>query len=235
MATLNELVYDLWESVRSIISDDDDLDIRKLAFWIRTQRAKYLRQEFNKPYRVIDDRVVQNLGAVPLEVVDSLFISGVALPISKKIMRTTILLPNTIEQYIKPTFTRIGSLDITDRKFSFIDYSKAPFVGNGRFNSKEFFVFLMERRLYVISNQNNHKWKGLQYINIQGVFEDPIEVENLKKLIGTRDTYYDWNEYYPLGDWIWPFLKDEIHRTDLKEFIVPKDSENNASQAPITE
>jgi hypothetical protein len=231
--TLNELIYDVAESVRSIISDDSELDNRRIAFWIKNQRAKYLRQEVNKPYRIVDQRVSQDLGPVQLQVTNSISVPGVTIPISKMIMSTTILLPNTIEQYTKPTFTRIGSLDLVDRRFNLIDYSQAPYVGNGRLNSTQFFVFLIGRRMYVVSNKNNAKWKGLKYLNIQGVFEDPEEAENLKKSIGNRSTDFSWDEYYPLGDWMIPLLKEEIKKTDLRQFIVPKDDTNDANAQPI--
>lgn len=233
MATLNEILFDVAESVRSIISDDFEIDNRKIVFWIKNQRAKYLKQEFNRPYRIIDQRTVQSIEALPLEVVNVLTIPNVTLPISKKVLRSTVEIPNTIEQYYKPTFTRIGSVDITDRRFTLIDYSKAPYVGNGKLNKEEFFVFLIQKRLYVISNDNNRKWKGLKYINLQGVFEDVEEVEAIRKTLGLRSTDYTWDEYYPVGDWMIPFLKEEIKKTDLRQFIIPKDNTNDANALPV--
>lgn len=233
MSTLNQIIYDTWESVRSVITDDDELDIRRIAFWIKNQRAKYLRQEFNKPYRIIDDRTVQVIEALPLVTVDTLSIPGITLPVSKKVLRSSVRIPNTIEQYTKPTFTRIGSLDMTDRRFNYIDYAKLPYVGNGRLNKEQFFVTLVDRYLYVISNDNNYKWKGLQYLNLQGVFEDVEELENLRQSLGLRSTEYSYDEYYHVGDWMIPFLKDEIKKTDLRQFIVPKDNTNDANAQPI--
>lgn len=232
-STLNQITFDVWESVRSIITDDDELDIRKLGFWVKNQRAKYLRQEFNKNLRVIDDRTVQVIEALPLVTVDVLATTGLSFPVSKKVLRSSVRIPNTIEQYSKPTFTRIGSLDITDRKFTYIDYSKLPYAGNGRLNKSQFFVTLIERYLYVISNDNNYKWKGLEYLNLQGVFEDVEELENLKYSLQLRSTEYSWDEYYPVGDWMVPFLKEEIKKTDLRQFIIPKDNDNDANAQPI--
>ena len=233
MSSLNQICYDVWESVRSIITDDDELDIRKLGFWVKNQRAKYLRQEYNKPYRIIDDRTVQVIEALPLQTVNVLSIPNLTLPVSKKVLRSSVRIPNTIEQYAKPTFTRIGSLDITDRKFTYIDYSKLPFVGNGRLNKSQFFVTLVERYLYVISNDNNYKWKGLKHLNLQGVFEDVEELENLRYTLRLRTTEYSWDEYYPVGDWMIPLLKEEIKKTDLRQFIIPKDNTNDANAQPI--
>lgn len=233
MATLNEILFDVAESVRSIISDDFEIDNRKIVFWIKNQRAKYLRQEFNRPYRIVDQRTTQNIESLPLQVVNVLTIPNITLPVSKKVLRSTVEIPNTIEQYYKPTFTRIGSVDIIDRRFTLIDYSKAPYVGNGKLNKEEFFVFLMNRYLYVISNDNNRKWKGLKYLNLQGVFEDVEEVEALRKTLGLRTTDYTWDEYYPVGDWMIPFLKEEIKKTDLRQFIIPKDDTNDANALPV--
>jgi hypothetical protein len=48
MVTLNQLIYDLLEIVRPNLSDDDNFDKRQIAFWIKNQRALWLRNELNK-------------------------------------------------------------------------------------------------------------------------------------------------------------------------------------------
>ena len=77
MSTLSEIIYDLWQSVSANISDDSVLDERLLKYWVHNQRALWLRNELNKN-RTIDDNVIQDLGAVELEIddriVDNIFI-----------------------------------------------------------------------------------------------------------------------------------------------------------------
>ncbi len=69
MATLNEIAYDLLSIVRPQLSDDNDIDIRQIKFWIRNQRALWLRNELNRK-RSIDEDVIQTL-CVDIEEVDA--------------------------------------------------------------------------------------------------------------------------------------------------------------------
>jgi len=225
MTTKAEICYDLWHMIRGNISDDDVLDIRQLGFWLDNQRALWLRNELNKN-RTIDDNVIQDLGAVELEiddrVVDNTFIQD------KKILKTTQQIPVTIERHNSPTITRVGSLDYKDRPFSFIDFTDVPFAGNGKFNKNEIFAFLLNGYMYIISNCNNPKWKSIKYINIRGVFENPEEAATFSHVDGTA-CYTD-DSKYPINKWMLPYLKDAILKADLQQFIKPiMDNTNNAS------
>ena len=54
MITLNKLTYDLLELIRGNITDDDELDLRQIEYWIHNQRALWLKNEMNR-FRSIDD------------------------------------------------------------------------------------------------------------------------------------------------------------------------------------
>ena len=69
MATLNEIAYDLLTIVRPQISDDSDIEIEQIKFWIKNQRSLWLRNEFNKN-RTIDSDLIQTVCA-DLEEVDA--------------------------------------------------------------------------------------------------------------------------------------------------------------------
>ena len=223
--TLNEIVYDLWEAVRGNISDDDVLDERLLKYFIHNQRALWLRNEFNKN-RTVDDAVIQDLGAVELEIDDRIIDNPYIQ--DKKILRSINEIPVTIERHNSPTITRVGSLDYKDRPFSFVDYTDAPFAGHGKFNKNEFFAFLLNRRMYVVSNCNNVRWKGLKYINVRGVFENPEEASAFSHIDGT--VCYGDESAYPINKWMIPYLKDAILKADLKYFVRPiSDNQNDAN------
>ena len=57
MATLNEIAYDLLSIVRPALSDDSDIDLRQIKFWIHNQRALFIRNELNRS-RTIDADIV---------------------------------------------------------------------------------------------------------------------------------------------------------------------------------
>lgn len=224
--TKSELIYDLWNFVSPLISDDSVLDERALSYWIDNQRALWLRNELNKN-RTIDDNIQQSLGAVQFEVVDrveNMPYTGT----NSKIIKSKLQIPVAIELHNSTAITRVGSLDITCRPFKLIDYTAVPFSGNGKFNKNEIFAFLKGGYMYAISDCNNPAWKALKYMNIRGVFEKPEEASIFSHIDGTACWTTD--SAYPINKWVLGYLKDAIIKLDLRPFIQPLiDESNNAS------
>lgn len=226
MATLNELVYSIWQKVSPIISDDSILDERVLKYYIHNNRALWIRNEYNKN-RTFDDAVIQSLGAVELEIVDTIENTDIT-GISHKILKSKFQIPVAIELHNSTAITRVASLDLKCKKFSFIDYTAIPYVGHGRFNKNQVFAFLKGGYMYVISDCNNTATKALKYINIRGIFSNPEEVGRFTELDGT--SCYSDNNKYPINNWMLPYIESEIMKGDLKFFINPQiDSVNNAN------
>lgn len=231
MTTLNEIVYDLWQTISPLISDDSAVDERQLKYWVSAQRALWLRNELNKSPRTIDDNIQQSLGAVELEIVDSIenspYTGG-----SAKILKSKLQIPVAIELHNSTAITRVASLDLKCRKFSFVDYTAVPYVGHGKFNRNQVFTFLKGGYLYVVSDCNNPAVKALKYVNVRGVFESPEEVGRFRELDGSPCYTADSN--YPINKWILGYMKNEIIKLDLRPFIQPQiDESNNAN--PLNE
>jgi len=231
MATTKaELIYDLWNFVSPLISDDSVLDERAFGYWIDNQRALWLRNELTKN-RTIDDNIQQSLGAVELEIVDTIENTDIT-GISHKILKSKLQIPVAIELHNSTAITRVASLDLKEKKFSFVDYTAVPYVGNGRFNKNFVYSFLKGGHMYVVSNCNNPSTKALKWINIRGVFESPEEVGRFRELDGTPCYTVDSN--YPINKWVLGYIKDAIIKLDLRPFINNAvDISNNSS--PISQ
>jgi hypothetical protein len=226
----NEIIYDLWNFVTPLISDDSVLDERALSYWIDIQRALWIKNDQNKPHST-DDNIVQSLGAVEFEVVDR--IEGSPYTGGKsKIIKSKLQIPVAIELHNGTLITRVGSLDMTTRPYKLIDYTAVPYTNNGKFNKNELYAFLKGGYLYVISDCNNPAWKVLKYLNIRGVWEKPEEASRFNNLDGT--SCYTSDSNYPINKWMLAYLKSEIIKADLKPFIQPiLDESNNAN--PLNE
>lgn len=224
MTTLNQICFDLWNHIRGNISDDDTMDIRMLKYFVHNQRSIWIRNNLNKN-RDVDDNIVQDLGAVPIEIVDRQ-LDNVYIQ-DKKILRTVSKIPVAIELNSNTALTRIGSLDIRERPFQFIDYSRLPYIGKGKFNSKEIFTFLLNGYIYIVTDCNNPLGKVIKYINIRGVFENPEEVASFTNELGV--SCYSDDSPYPINKWMIPFMKAEILKLDLKQFVLPTDESNNSN------
>ena len=228
--TKSEIIYDLWHVISPLISDDDLLDERMLSYWVDNQRSIWIKNDLSKN-RTIDDNIQQSLGAVELEIVDTIedspYVGG-----SAKILKSVLQIPVMIELHNSTAITRVASLDIKCKKFSFVDYTAVPYVGHGKFNANQVFCFLKGGYMYVLSGCNNPATKALKYINIRGVLEKPEDAKVFTNLDGT--SCYTPDSPYPINKWLIEYIKGEIIKADLRAFIQPLvDESNNAN--PINE
>jgi len=200
MATLNEITYDLLQHIRANNSDDDDIDLRSIKYWIKNQRALWLKNELGK-WKVTSRGIIQDLGTLSLES-------------SGTLKRTTTDVPNFLFVRGEPRITRVGPVAITDKNYSIVHYNHSHFVHNGRFNSDIVSAFLYNDRIYLVGAVTS-----LTQVNVQGVFEDPLDVTGM-----TADSEY------PIHDGFLPYVKTEILKLDVKQFIqLPVDKTNDGS------
>jgi len=99
--TLNKIVYDVLETVQSHVnSNNSDIDVRQVEWLINNQRALLIRNEYNKPGRVIDHNLIQDLGCVEVEMVDNSACPEISTS-GCYLLRTKCQIPNTIELHIQ--------------------------------------------------------------------------------------------------------------------------------------
>jgi hypothetical protein len=200
--SLNELVYELLELRRAYIKDTDPLDRRLVIDWIQSQRARLLKQKFDQPFASIDDHYVQSLSPI----------AGTGIPMEKTLSnelgiknydfmwRTAIDIPRTIESKDGVgSFVRIGPADRLSDHFQITTHKKALALGYGKFNYNAIYAFVLGDRVYLTSNGGLHF--AVKYLDIQGVFQDPIAAARIK------DPTWDYNDDYPINKEIVDQLK----------------------------
>jgi len=219
---LSKISHDLWLTVRNgKIVDDDNLDIRQIEFWIKNNRAIWIRNDLAKN-RTIPQAFIQHVRTngqnyVSLERVDVSEVS--LLPIGCSILRTEIEIPRFLEYNGNSLITRVGPALTTNGSFTRIPIERVPYIGTGRFNSKAIYTFYYNKRIYVISNSTSMDYLGMKKINIQGIFADPTEVPGY---LATED--------YPITDSLIPYMKDIIVKQDVFTFLsTGRDDENNST------
>jgi hypothetical protein len=220
--TLDSLAFDLWLTVRNgKISDDDDLDIRQIKFWIKNNRAVWIKNELNKG-RPVSQKFIQDVndGCVELERVD---VSTCPLVnVGQTLLRTTIDIPNTIERGNIPMITRVGPATVNSGSYFFIPYERVPYVSQGHFNSNAIYAFWLDNRIYLVSGTSNLNYSGMKKCNIRGVFADPEAVPG-----------YDATLDYPITEHLWVYMKDIILKSDVTMFLSTLSDEiNDSSAAP---
>ena len=192
--TLNQIAHSILESVRGKVSDDDNISIDQVKDLVHSARALLLKQKFDKNLRVIDDVFTQSLGSIETELVDSSIHPDI--PSGKFMLRTTVDIPESLDRRnYEGTFTRIGPAERKSHKFNLVSYDRAIASGNGRFNRDQVFAFLLDRRIYLISNSVYHK--PIQYIDIIGVFQNPAQVAQFTDVDG--NSLYSDDGNYPIS------------------------------------
>ena len=225
MLTLSQISFDLLNIMRGGVSSDDDLmSLRQIEYWIHNTRALLIQREFDKR-RSISSNIVQDLGCIDVSKVDASVCCGVTVGCS--VVRTDVKIPNPIETAQKDLITRVGSVSLTDRPYTFIPYQRAPYAGNGKYNGTELFAFLHDNYVYVMG-KDSEKFKK---INIQGVFEDPTEIKTFKTCSGAL--CYTNESEYPISAKHIEVLKEMILKTNFKLIIqAPTDVTGDAKSNP---
>lgn len=225
MASFNELIYDTLELLRgNKVSDDTDLSESQIIYHWNNQRALWLRNEYNKPGRLIDPFLEQDLGCLQLVEADAAdccdIVAGCTL------LRTSRKIPKTIELHSGPAITRVGLINKLTVPFSFTNYQKAIYTMNGKYSSKKgVFVFLLNGYMYLVTK--DPLVQLLDYINVRGVFENPTELAAFQCDSGTCFSYDD---PYPLNNWMIPYIKDQVLQQFGVTLQIPKDATNDAKE-----
>jgi len=229
MATrsLNELIYEIIDLYRASIKVTDPLDERSVITWIQHTRAKLLKQRFDEPFVPIDEHNIQSLDAVELALSDSAK-DGYFMDFPKsnhKILRTVNPLPSTINRRNNiGTFTRIGFIDMYQPVINMVTRERALVSGNGKFNQDTVYAFLDGKRMYFVCK--NHLCNNVQYVNIKGVFANPIEAYEFVNGVGS----YNWDNEYPISESIVTDMKAMILKDNFSFVLTQlQDESNNAS------
>jgi hypothetical protein len=212
--------------LRAVPAVSDAIDVRELANWIQNYRAQKIRQRATKvPFSPWDESYQQNLGAVELEGVDSS--DHAVLDTNLKMVRTKLEIPYPVETSEGLSlFTRIAPADKLEQKFKLISFTALPFVGNGRFNKQEIFASHYDKRIYIYSKDPS--FYEMKYINIKGIFANPLEVFKFLDPTLTIDQMYEMEYPVNLG-----MAEDIIitANTQLYKFTVTGIENNESKQA----
>lgn len=222
MPTYNEIAYDVLEILNNgNISDDEDISIEHIMYHFNTQRALWIRNEYNKPGRTIDPQIEQDLGCLELEEADTADCCDIATGCT--ILRTVKTIPELIELHDRPAITRIGPVSKIKLPFNFDTYHKAIYASYNKY-AKGIFAFFLNKRIYLIITDS--KYNYIDYINLKGIFTNPTDLESFKCNNGTCFSY---DENYPINSWMIPYIKEQVLKQFGMSIQIPKDSSNDAN------
>lgn len=215
MNTLNQLAYSILDVVKPKASITEPITLEGIKYHIKNTRALLIRNEINK-MRSVDPEIIQDLGCVSVIAVDRAECCD--LDIGCNFLRTTLKIPGFIELHQKPLLTRVGPIDKINRPYQLISYERIPFEFYNKFTKSQIKAFLMNNNdyLYLAIDKDNILSKSLTKINIQGVFEDPTDVQRFQTCSGT--VCYSDDSTFPMKQWMANGVKDIV----IKMYIAPE-------------
>lgn len=227
--SLNHYRYEILE-IANQYSSDSTLDVRLLDEWIINKRVKIFQNVFNKFNTVVPSIYYQTLPCVPVIDVDQSECCEVSTGCTIK--RTEEKLPEFLTLTDGELIDKVGPTFIVTVPFNIIPYRRAESSGNGRFDKNSIAVFLYNGYLYLISKDNFHL-APLEFINVRGVFRDPMEAARFKDCDDKPCFNADSN--YPMDGKLWEYIKAEIVTHELPMKLGnPRDTQGD-NQENITD
>lgn len=226
MVTFSKLIYDTLEILKgNHIIDDVDLMERQIIFHWNTQRALWLRNEYNKPGRSIDPEIEQDLNCMKLITVDAAECCDVN--VCCNVLRTEEKIPSLLEFHNSPGITRVGLPNKISVPFTFTNYNKAMYSVSNKYSKNQVYAFLLNSYMYIITERTDIQM--LDYINIRGVFEDPMDLE---AFVCEGEPCFTLDKGYPIKSWMIPYIRAEVVKTLGPSTQVPIDTSNDANDKP---
>lgn len=224
MPLLSEIIFNIRNLRRAgKVSDDDSISERQWAFIINYYRARLIKQDYQKG-RMMSGNIVQNLGQVTLIEADK----NECCDINDCVLRIEKPLPRPVDTDQFPLITYVGLLD-GSRSFQRTTYERAIYDQHAKYTGKQPKWYELGNYIYII----NPPSKALQYINIQGVFEDPLEALKYRTCDcpGNGESCYQGEDFeYPLGIDKIDTLNKMIMEAEMKfAMILPQDKTNDTN------
>jgi hypothetical protein len=223
---LDKIIFDVREALKEY-SDDTELSDKYITYLYDIKRAKYIRQDVNNSRRSIDISIKQNL-CLELEEVN-VNECGVELG-CKKIIRTKRPIPTPLQLHNKSALTRIASTDRIARPFNFITGEKAIYAVDAPYPNAVYAFLHHDEHIYITSNSPTIKL--MSCINVTGVFEHPLDLQNYNTSCNADDVKlcYDIStSEYPIQPHYIDIIRTEIISEILKLANVPEDKMNDSN------
>lgn len=221
--TLPKIINDLQLIIHNgHVPDDSKFDDRQLIYWVNTQRALWLTNEYNKK-REIRGNETQTLKDVSMSIVDA---NEVTTTLSgTKILKSDKEIPRTLNGQYRDMLLNITPLDFTHIPFNFIGVHQVPYCDEGILNSNMLYFFKHNEYLYCKFGKMTKKLPILKKVSVTGVFEDPLQVDEFNE---TYDNIVTGIDNYPISAKFLDYIKAEIIKLDVSTFLqMPIDMNNN--------
>lgn len=221
--TLDEIAYNLLNLVRGgRSSNDENISLDQIKFNVKHYRAMFIRRDFARN-GLITRHLEQDLGCIDLVRVDASKCCN--LPIDCVVYRTALPIPRTVRFNFREALTYTGAVNGTHR-IPLVEPYEVEYLPYDKYTKNNSKVYMIEDYLYVYNP------KGMDTINIRGIFEDPEEVEKFNQCDGPC---YDESFIFPMPMDMIALITNGLLNGELKLLSGSfTDTENDRQQDTIT-
>ena len=169
--TLDEIAYNILNLVRGGRSNTgENISIDQIKFNIKYYRAMLIRRDFARNGN-ITRHLEQSLNCVRLEKVDAS--QCCSLPANCDVYRSVENIPRTVRMNFRDSITHVGDITGTST-IPIIDSIAVEWLPYDKYTTNAKRAYVIEDRLYI------YNAKGVEYINVRGVFEDPEDLASFE-------------------------------------------------------
>lgn len=224
MATYNEIAYDIIELLKNNqISDDVDISLEHVLYHVNNQRALWIRNEYNKPGRKIDQHLVQDLGCLRIIEVDAAECCSVSTDCIA--LRTEKKIPALIELHSGSALQRVGPVNKLAIPYSVTTGTVSSFNLHNKYTGQDIQAVFLNDYIYLIIP--NPSQQGLEYINVRAIIANPADMVEFR-CDDSGDPCFSYDDEYPINNWMLPYIKEQILQQFGMSIQLPKDDDNNA-------
>jgi hypothetical protein len=185
--TLDEIAYNLLNLMRGGRSNNDEqISLEQIKFNVKHYRAMFIRRDFARN-GFVSKTLEQDLGCLDIIKVDASKCCN--LPETCSVYRTNVKLPRTVRFNFNDAFTFIGKPNGTGT-IPRVEAYEIEYLMYDKYTKNTIKYYVIDEYIYIYNP------KGLEKINVRGVFEDPLEVYNFKECADSP--CYDDSSPYPL-------------------------------------
>lgn len=227
--TLDKISYNLLETIRQELVDDDSIDLRQVKSAVHAARGILISQAIEKrPLAPLHDSWLQTLKpttGLRLVKVDSSQITGLTTEVYMK--RTVDRIPQPlIGKNGLPAFSRVGPASRLGITFDVVSPQKALNLGHTKWTKDYVCAYLLDGYIWLHSGTEQHLI--IEYLDVVEVAQNPSEVYLFNDVNGSS-LNADSTENYPID----LSLEIPIRQLVLEKFlgIKAKGSEDNSNNA----
>jgi len=225
MVTLNQIVDDI-RAIASSGSNPDNFKIpnEQIQYWIKQTRAMLIGQSLAKKDD-LNDTWLQQINCMELETADE---SECCLaPSNCYVLKTVEQIPATIDTWRANWLVSVTSA--TGEQIPKSNQFSNRYQKYNKYTGTKKYYYLKNNYIYIVNDIM------LEYINVQGLFEDPAELSTF--LSCENETCFDADSTaYPISINMSSQIVDIILKTKVNPFLTyPSDNDNDGNNDTISE